>query len=507
MSQDQYNSKLREDFILVDSEEAEATIRRYLVSERRDNPQNKSRSFKDLDSWKQRNTDNRKKSPGSRVVPKKDGGYKHNLNLIPTPISLFPEDELIVYFNDKIYFLEKPLGNKSNSVTNTGGIVHIDSKIYTLSSSSCRNSHPTINVEGISYPLINAEFLLDLERNYLKENHDEIESFRRDYIRRLAKENSGIRERYDSLMKSLKENDSLESLVKNYFFPITKGIDLEKVISENKKNEKIGRNINIDKIRNIRFNHSVSYLHHLIPDRNKNMHLLITGGKLYCVSNELEFVEEISECEIKYKKFISEKIKEIIKGDVDSYFGNLSQDSEDLQNLKKKINIATSCPNKDFGTERISEREYVLFKNVGEYGVEWNENYYLFPSLKVGIGLTKTSSGYKIDEKAFVYKNPSYKHPYIMGTKGSERREICTAGRLNLIHSQIGFNSKSSEDKAYLMKSAKKLLGIFEGILREGHNSPHKPFDTIQESARLISGTEAEYYKRRGVVFFPKTDD
>lgn len=465
----------------------------------------KPRSFMDLDSWRNRNNlsqeelntkvneylsigdyfkprslldmTNGKKPSRIQTFPEKFK-YHGNLNLTSTPMSFFPEDELIIYLKDKLYSLSTSPDKTFNK--------------------------QKINFLGQTYYATEFDSFLNLERDYIEKNKKEIEKFKKSYINKLPEENTLIKDQYDFLERTLKNSDSLDSLVKNYFFPITKGIDIEKIISDNKKNENFERKIDVNKIREMQFNHSVSYFNNLLPD--KNSPFLITNRELYCISNELKFVEEISSCGRKYKKTISKKIKEKIKNNVDSYFEGILQNDRRLQNLNEKIHTATYNPHRDFGADRISEKEYVLFKNVSEYGVEWNGKFYLFPPLKVGAGLTKTFSGYKIDKRAFVYKNPYYKHPYIQGEKGEERREICTAGRLNLIHSQIGLKSTSSQDKAYLMKSVKKLLGIFEEILKAGHNSNHDPVDTIQKSSRLISRTEAENYKRRGVEFFKKTD-
>lgn len=452
----------------LSQEKLNTKVNEHLSIGEKENSSNRPRSFLDIT--------NGKRPPRIQTFPEKFK-YQRNLNLTSTPISFFPEDELIIYLKDKLYSLSTSPDKTLNK--------------------------QKINFLGQTYYATEFDSFLNLEKDYIEKNKEEIEKFKKSYINKLSEENTLIKDQYDFLERTLKNSDSLDSLVKNYFFPITKGIDIEKIISDNKKNENFERKIDVNKIRELQFNHSVSYFNNLFSD--KNSPFLITNKELYCISNELKFVEEISNCERKYKKFISEKIKEKIKNNVDSYFKGILQNDKRLQNLNEKIHTATYNPHRDFGTERISETEYVLFKNVGEYGVEWDGKFYLFPPLKVGAGLTKTSSGYKIDKRAFVYKNPYYKHPYIQGGKGGERREICTAGRLNLIHSQIELNSTSSKDKAYLMKSVKKLLGIFEEILKAGHNSNHIPMDTIQKSSRLISRTEAENYKRRRVEFFKKT--
>jgi hypothetical protein len=66
-------------------------------------------------------------------------------------------------------------------------------------------------------------------------------------------------------------------------------------------------------------------------------------------------------------------------------------------------------------------------------------------------------------------------------------------------------STDSSTNKAYLMRSAIGLLMEFEGIIKEGFNSLHLPYDSIFDSATPLTESQAESYKRRGVLFFPKT--
>lgn len=474
----------------LSQEKLNTKVNEHLSIGKKENSSNRPRSFLDIT--------NGKRPPRIQTFPEKFK-YQRNLNLTSTPISFFPEDELIVYLNDRIYHLGV-FDNKDPSKTDD--VVYINGKVSRLGSSP-NNEFSIINIEGINYSLISSESFLDLEKEFLNKNKKEINLFGVNYMKILARENTIIQEKYNSLEKSLKEGDSLSLLVKNYFFPITKRVDLEKIIAENKKKEILKKEIDINKIKDIQFSHNTSFFHSLIP--NKELPILITGGICYYISGDLKFIGKVYTHETNYKKFISEKIKEKVRNHVNSYFEDLSQKSEGLKNLSEQIHLATSSPRKDFGAERISETEYVLFKNVGEYGVEWDGKFYLFPPLKIGIGLTKTSRGYEIGERAFVYKNPYYKHPYVSGKKGSERREICTAGRLNTIHSQIGLSSTSSRDKAYLMRSAKRLLENFEGILKTGHDSDHIPVDTIKESSKLLTPSEAKYHKSKEVEFFPKT--
>lgn len=426
---------------------------------------------------------------------------KASLNLSATVISSFPHDELIIYLNDKLYFLSSlPVSQKNPSEINIRGVVNLDGKIYPFGSSLDNNS--IIHIAGSNHLLKGYESFLGLEKRFLSRNKKEIDSFKADYIKRLARENSILKEKYSSLERLLKNDDSLDALVRNYFYPITKGIDIEKIISENKKGEAFNKEADITKIREIQFDHNHSFFYSLISD--KNIPLLITGGECYCITPELKFLERTDTMESKYKKFISENIKKKIRNSVNSYFEDLAVKDKKLMDLNDKIDSATSRPPKDFGADRISEDEYVLYKNTGEYGVEWNGQFYLFSPVKIGISLIKSSNGYKIDESAFVYKDPYYKHPYIQGIKGQERRVICSAGRLDLICSQIGLDSTPSKDKAHLMKSAKYLLNRFENIIKRGHNSDHHPFDSLYDSAKTISPAEVEYYKRRGVEFFRK---
>lgn len=399
------------------------------------------------------------------------------LNLSPTLLSFLPEDELIVYWR---------------------GLYHL--------SSVSKGDSQKISIGGTVYSMVKSEFFLDLEKDYLKRNQKEIERFKEEYIKRLAQENAVIKEKYDSLKSSLKDGNSLDSLVKNYFFPITKNMDLEEIISENESRENAKRKIDTSQIQEIQFNHLIPFFESLLPDGD--MPLLITGGKCYSLSPDPVFVKNLRTLEKKYKESISEKIKNKIRSSVNFYLNKLVSEDRDFNDLNEKIHSATSGPRKDFGADRISDDEYVLFKEIGEYGVEVERDFYLFPPLKVGVTLVKTSRGYNISEDAFAYESPQYKHPYIQGEVGWERRKICNGGTLNRIQSEIDFisHSNSNRDKAHLMRSAKALLLRFENILVAGHNSPHYPFDTIRESARLLSGTEVQTYQNRGVMFFRKVD-
>lgn len=402
-----------------------------------------------------------------------------NLDLTPTPILHLPKDEIIFYFKDRLYFLTTPYDKISNE--------------------------EEINILGKNYGLIDSESFLDLEKDYLEENKKNINSFKVNYLKRLIEKGDLIKKEYNFLEKSLKEDDSLDSVVQNYFFPITKGTNIEKIISDNKREERFEKEINMDKIRNTDFTHNTSFFKDLFLKYYGYSSFLVTDNKCYKISNKMNFMETTKELERKYKEFVREKIKRKTKKNINSYIEELLQKDEHLENLRERISSVTFKPHKDFGADRISENEYILFKNIGRYGVEWKGDFYLFSPIKVGVGLTKTFSGYKIDEKGFAYKNPYYKHPYIQGEKGRKRREICTAGKINKIHSQINFGSKANkEGKAELMKSAKRLLERFEDILKRGHNSNHEPIDTIQESAQLISKREAEKLKIIGIEFFPK---
>jgi hypothetical protein len=415
-----------------------------------------------------------------------------SLNLSPTPLSYFPEEELIIFLNDRLYYLSISSATQNLSKISMGGTVNLKGVVYCL--------NPSLE-DSTGYSLICSESFVDLEREFFIRNKKEIDSFKQSYIEQLAQEDFTLGERYDSLAKSLND-DSLDSLIKNYFFPITKGIDLEKIISENKKRELFEKRFDVNKIKDIHFGYKTSFFQEILA--NKDAPLLITGGEFYSLSPKISFLDNTRNMEKKYKHLILRKIKENIKSNVSDYFRDLSEKDQGLKELSNGISHATSGAHKDFGAERISEYEYVLFKNTGQYGVEWKGEFYLFPSAKVGVSVVKNSNGFQIDESAFVYQDPDYKHPYVY-LDGTERQRICTAGRLSIIHRQIGLDSTSSRDKTKLMTSAKRLLESFDGILKAGHNSDHVPQTSIPESARLISRSEAEYYKKRGVVFFPKT--
>ncbi len=412
-------------------------------------------------------------SGNPRQVYRTDFGSS-SLNLSSTPISLFPEEELIVYWK---------------------GLCHLSSNLPDSRSQK-------ISLGNLVYSLIKEESFLDIERDYLGRNRQEIDRFRDRYLRRLASENSVVKERYDVLRKSVNE-DSLDSLVKNYFFSVTRNIDIEKIILDNEVREKAERKIDASQIPNIEFNHRIPLLDALMPE--EDIPVFITGKKCYSLSPELRFLESVKSLERRYKEYIADRIKDKIKKSVEIYFKR-SLDNRSIDELDKKVRAARASPGDGFGVRRISDNEYVLFKEVGEYGVEWNDKFYLFPPLKVGINLVKTSAGYRISNSAFAFESPYYKHPYIQGSKGRERRSICSAGTLDRIHSEIEFISASenNSEKAHLMKSAKALLLRFENILVAGHNSSHDPFDTIQNSAQILSDSEVRYYQRRGVMFFKK---
>jgi hypothetical protein len=427
------------------------------------------------------------------------------LKLSPTPISDFPKDEIILYLKDRLYYLSAlelaGLSDKGISELNLGGITFVGGKKYNLPDSSL-DDVSIINTESGSFLVLGSEFFLDLEMDYLRRNEGNIESLRKAYINELAKEDEAVRSKFSSLEKSLMENDSLDSLVRNYFFPMTQGVDIGKIISENKTKEILEKKVDISKIRNVKFDHKVSYFSKIIAT---DMPLLITDGKIFALSSEMEVLWDIASFEKKYKKLILKDIEERTKKNVDSYFSD-SFSLRDLENLRDRISYMTSEPKEGFEAERkVDGSEYILIKNIGRYGVKWKGSFYLFPSLKIGISLAKDGNGFRISDRAFAYKNPEYKHPFIEIGEESERRGICTANKSKTIRDFIGMSTDSSTNKAYLMRSAIGLLMEFEGIIKEGFNSLHLPYDSIFDSATPLTESQAESYKRRGVLFFPKT--
>lgn len=439
--------------------------------------QGKIKSFLDLPGSEKYKSGSSKYNPKHETTNSRVASLSaSNLDLSRTPISNFPRDEFILFAKDKLYFLTKD---------------HVP------------ESGKKINIVGKDYGLIESESFLDLEKDYLKENKKGIDSFKSEYLKEVSEGNKIIKEKYNDLERSLRQEGSVSSLVRNYFFPITKGIDIEKIIEEDKKREENEKKIDIDKIKGIDLSQEPSYLRSFLQEKGSPP-FLFAKGKCYQVSDSrFKVIHKIGDLEKKYKGFLKNKIKNKIRKSLDSYVNWLVE--KDMSDLKEKVSSATSKPDSRFGADKISENEYVLFKKIGDYGVEWDGHFYLFPPVKVGICLIKTPWGYKIDEGVFVYNNPYYKHPFITGDKGDERREICTAGELGKIHKNINFvSSGGKKEKASLMKSAKSALDYFEDILKRGHNTTHRPMDSIPESAKQISKKEAEKLNQRGVEFFKK---
>ena len=312
---------------------------------------------------------------------------------------------------------------------------------------------------------------------------------------------------YQRELPALKNNhlfseDSLDSLVENSFFPLTRGENPDKAEGYIKLRERITNVQHHEQIPDIQFNHTVPFLEEVLLPESRPV--LITGRKVYSLGPKLKFLGDLEKFENAYKELLSKKLRVKINNEALPHLTNAVYESVSLE-LEKEAKSEQHLSS-GFDAEKVSENEYVLVREIGEYGVEWKGEFYLFPPTRIGLEFTKTDKRYNIGSMAFMYKKPEYKHPYLQGRYGEDKRVICTANMLNLIHSKINFVSSSDgpENITALMKSAINLLYRFERIITSGFNSEHTPFYSIEDSARLLAPNEVQECKSRGVKFYKK---
>lgn len=396
--------------------------------------------------------------------------------LTPSIISFFPNDELIATNKGKLYFLSSEEGPMK------------------------------IKFKGNQFSLIESESLFDLEQDYFKDNKDFIEDMKKSYLNKIKSKNDSMKDISSKFESSFQKENSIDLMVKNYFFPATKNIDIKEIIDNVEKYQDLNKKLEAGRPKDVNLNFKPSLLEFYLSRKSNSLPIIFTNNKAFFFDSRLTFLDGIHSLDKDYKKFLKAKVGERIKNSFDEYLKETINKDMSVINTKKQLESIVGSPHRDFGADKISNNEYILFKKVKEYGVEYENSFYIFPQTLVGVALSKNSSGYKLGDRGFLYKNPNYAHPYAEGAKGNDKRSICTAGNHGAILKQIDFSGSSKEGNAKLMKSAVRLIGRFENILKRGHNSSHLPAhgDSLEKSARKISEFEATRLRKGGMEFFKK---
>ena len=396
--------------------------------------------------------------------------------LSPTIFSFLPKDELILINKGKLYFL------------------------------SFKETSLKAKLSGMEFFFIESESLLEIEQDYLKSNSKYIKAIF-DSITQEIKSRESVSERIvKNFESSFQGKVSLDSIIKNYFYPATKRINVKEILKNVEKFEHLQKESSLKSLKDINLMFEPSLIETYLNQKYGKRPLLYTGGKISPLDNQKHLLEDLNKLNRDYKTFLSNKIKNLIEKDFENLLDNAINKNSSILKTKNQLESIVSSPHPSFGADKISDNEYILFKKVESYGVEYGGSFYLFPPTKVGLGISMNGNGCHIQDRGFIYDDPSYAHPYVEGAKGKKRRSICTAGNHSKILNKLSFEENAGLKTINAMNSAIGLLDSFENILKRGHNSGHIPAhgDSVEKSAKKLSRHEAERLKKKEVEFFLK---
>ncbi len=390
-------------------------------------------------------------------------------------------------------------------------IAFINGGIYSIEENNSGEKGDII-IFNKEYSLIKIEDICNLEKKFLEQNSNNIDTFRKSTLDTLSNEHKKLNKSIKRLRKNKKRN--IEDFIFNYLIPIKKK---ESIIEESDLYEGNPPDIiRLDSIINEEFDEGQSFLEKTLSSidkeyegfilspkkifgipKIKKVSKLLDKNKKYRVNNS-NYIDSIDKFQSKYHSFIEKSIENKMQKSALSFIEKLYNEQAVLENCDKRL------PGNKEGMyfDKKSENELVIYKKLDKFILNSNPNYFLFPSTRIGLRLTSNNDKIHLNEKPFVYKDPNYKHPFVPSVGGNEKKICLGDGNSNQYRrNKWHIRQDSNEDVA------KSILEIFDRTEKMFYSikdeNPNNVYCSVDESsAEKIPSYRVDSLKRRGVPVF-----
>jgi len=412
-----------------------------------------------------------------------------------------------------------------DSLTLNGEIfLYSNNKLYTLGSPAGENEEGSfLSYKGKAFRLEESESLLRLESDFLDRNRDNIRKFQKESLDKLSKQYNKLRDRILSLKEALDDKFSIEEFIADYIFALYH----KRKISNSSEYDDIdllgeifSERTEVEEISFSRMKKSVleKLVNDVSGDKKKRLGgLIILCGNVYgffpigAVSrlrkrkqislNEAFYIDSLERFNEKYKEKLRGEIKNRVKRSFSSELLKIKEGEERIRILNKRKKRNIKSKEGDMGFSRISDNEYLIYRELPRYIIKKNGGYYLFPEVKIGTRLILNGEKISFDTDGRV-ETTGYNHLFVYPSG-----RICY-GESNYKQKRILGIEQSKYRLINLNKKRfaidiLKVLDFTESILTKGYAKKTIPVIPLKDfSSRKISERRARELSRNGIKIY-----
>lgn len=399
--------------------------------------------------------------------------------------------------------------------------IYSTNKLYTLGSEGDGEGY-FLNYRGRSFKLEESENLLGLEQDYLERNKENIKKFQTDNLKNLSKQYDDLSQKFSYLKDALNNEFSIEEFISDYIFAVHN----KKKISKSSKyedielpKENLSEKVSIEDISFSGMKNSV--LEKLVDEFSKEKKtggIIMLCGNVYGVPplgivsgslkkrreialNDSFYLDSIKNFEKAYKEKIAEEIKEKVKLSFSSEIFRINEREEKIEKLKTKARKPVEKTRGDIGFDKKSDNEYIIFRDLPKYILKKNNEYYLFPEVRIGTRIITEGEEISFNVAGRV-ETPEYNHPFVFsggsicyGDSSGRQKEI-----IGIKKTKYKLRNLTYEDKKRFAVDILRVLDFTAGVLEEGHKKnthPVKELDQFSQSKLTIN--EVRSYRSQGI--------